>query len=276
MDPRCAFYSLTPPWQMTERKLLVRAVDAIRLASEGGHEKVPADDLEPALASAARRDRANLCAFIQRSGLARASLSSLDEHGLVQLVRDSLRCGDLTVLREYAVVPDGPGNSLPAQRRLVVAIRKALPHPLSHEGRRYALVAGADLAGMPTRDSYEVVGRKDALAVLDRIGRTEHGLAALLAEAGERLTQDWRPPFSPDGLVLLRAVIQPRFVEATPDAKGWRPSRPKKSVFNPSGSPEPEQPEVDPARQAATYVNASRDGVPFCEECARARLSAGS
>jgi hypothetical protein len=251
-------------------------VDAIRLCRDDRYQRVARDGLEASLASAARRDRANLCAFVQRSSLTPVSLSSLDDRGLVQLLCDALRGGELTVLRECAAASNSAGDSLLAQRRLVVAIQKASRHPLSLDGRKYVLIAAADLAGMANRGGFEVVGRREALLVLDGLARAEHGLASLLAEARELLTKDWRPPLSPDGLILIKAVIQRQFVEAPADAEGWRPSRPKKSVFNPSGAPEPEEPETDPARQATTLVNASRDGVPFCEECVRAGTAARS
>jgi hypothetical protein len=133
------------------------------------------------------------------------------------------------------------------------------------------------LRRMPNRDSYEVVSRKDALVIFEGLARlAAPGLASLLAEAHERLALDWRPPFSPDGLILLKAIVQRRYVEMPADASGWRPSTPRKSVFDPSVSPEAEHVEVDQVRQAATFIQASRDGTPFCEECARYSAHLGS
>jgi hypothetical protein len=276
MDPSCALYSLSPPLQTKGRKLLVQGMDAIRLCREGEYEKVVSEEVELSLASAVRRDRQYLCAFLQRTGLVRAPLSSLDDHALTRLLQDALRGGELVAVRERGAGAAAEESSLRAQRKLVAAIEKASRRPLSHQGRSYRLIADVDLAAMPNRDNYEVVSRKDALSVFEGIARLAGpDLARLLTEAGERLTQDWRPPFSPDGLILLRALIQQRKMEPAPDERGWRPGIPKKSIFNSSGSPEPEQPQVDTARQAATLVAAARDGVPFCEECMRARGATG-
>jgi hypothetical protein len=60
------------------------------------------------------------------------------------------------------------------------------------------------------RNSYEVAGRDEALRVLDGLAKesgTQGDLAALLGEASLKLTTDWRPPFRPDGLILLRRIL---------------------------------------------------------------------
>jgi hypothetical protein len=268
MKPQGPSYVLTPSWEAKGRRLLVRAVDAISLCSQGGYEKVPRDDTEACLLNASRRDRAYLCAFVRHSGVSHASLSSLDDFGLLDLLRAALRRGEIVVVRQSHAVSETEDSPSQARQRLVVAIRKASGQSLIYQGRKYLLIADGDLAQVPSRDSYEVVGRKDAFAVLEGIARTANpDLAGLLAQACESLTQDWRPPFSPNGLILLRARIRRTFIAQPADEKGWRPSAPKKSVFNPSGSPEPQQPEVDPVRQAMALIGAARAGVPFCEEC---------
>jgi hypothetical protein len=68
-------------------------------------------------------------------------------------------------------------------------------------------VADVDLSKVPNRDNYEVVGREDAARILDTLAHqpgTNAEVAALMLEAQGKLTRDWRPPLSPDGLVLLR------------------------------------------------------------------------
>ena len=73
---------------------------------------------------------------------------------------------------------------------------------------------------MPSRNSYEVVGQADARRVLDGLAKqagTSEDLATLLGQASAKLTADWRQPFTePDGLILLRRIIE-RVVASRPD-----------------------------------------------------------
>jgi hypothetical protein len=82
---------------------------------------------------------------------------------------------------------------------------------LSYRGRRYKVVADIQLGRLRDRDSYEVAGRQDAVAILHALaaesGSRHAELAAHLNEAADLLTPDWRPPRNPEGLVLLRKTI---------------------------------------------------------------------
>jgi hypothetical protein len=93
-------------------------------------------------------------------------------------------------------------------RRLVAQIeRKTGGRHLSLRGRQYKLVVGEDLTQTPGRDLYEVVGHDDAQAVLEGLAEQSATSAELLRKASDKLSKDWRAPFShPDGLVLLRRI----------------------------------------------------------------------
>jgi hypothetical protein len=96
------------------------------------------------------------------------------------------------------------------QRRLVRKIDVATGGRLSQGGRQYKLTADADLDRLPDRNSYTVVDRAEAGRVLEALAESaSHPLEALLLEARDKLTRDWRPPLSPDGLVLVRRMPTP-------------------------------------------------------------------
>jgi hypothetical protein len=89
-------------------------------------------------------------------------------------------------------------------------IEAATRGKLNYGGRQYKLVVDVDLGKVPSRDSYEVASRDEAMRVLDSVAKesgTQGNLAALLGEASAKLAPDWRPPFAPDGLILLRRII---------------------------------------------------------------------
>ena len=185
---------------------MVRTIDAIRLCRDGGYGELPRNQAEAYLTQAARHDRTFVCDFIQRAGLTSLSLSTLDDLRLFELLRQLVKSADLVVVREGEEATDGDVRSLAEQRRLARAIDTKM---LNHEGRKYRLVADVDLRQVPNRDSYEVVSQNDAMRVLEALSKqATPSLASLLGEARDRLTRDWRPPLSPDGLVLLRRAAQ--------------------------------------------------------------------
>jgi hypothetical protein len=269
-------YLVTPSWQSKDPCLLVRAVDAVRLCRSGGYQRVRPGAIDLHLLDGGRCNRGPLCDFIASSGVTRLSLADFDDHSLVELLRGLVSDGQLAVVRACDLASGTAADSLHAQRRLLTAIDKALRRPLSFAGRIYRLVADADESRLSNRDRYMVVGHNEADRILEAMAQlAEPGLGPLLSEARGRLTQDWRPPLSPDGLILLRAMPQVQAVREQTDADGWRPAaKPRRSIFQPTSS-EPEPPVVDATRQAQTLVMASRDGVPFCEICEQARRSAG-
>ncbi len=111
---------------------------------------------------------------------------------------------------EGAAYPAYAQGGTAEQRRLVREIERRTSRRLSWQGRGYRLVADLDLGRLPDRDYYEVVCRKDADKVLAGLAGQRAGDAALqeaFAKARDKLTADWRLPFSPDGLVLLRRMV---------------------------------------------------------------------
>ena len=130
-----------------------------------------------------------------------------------------------------------------------------------------------DLSKTPQRDSYEVVRREDAIQVLDGLA-TQMGsspdLPPLLAKAREKLTADWRPPLSPDGLILLRRVKS--LEAAKPNTEALITPSQMKAVAA-EAPPDKEEVVCRPcadlaqASQAKVLVQASQGGIPFCEEC---------
>jgi len=92
-------------------------------------------------------------------------------------------------------------------RRLITDIDKQTRGKLRYQGRQFKWAADVDLARVPGRDSYEVASRAEAVAALGAIARDAGAPVELLNSAQEKLSKDWRPPFSEaDGLILLRRI----------------------------------------------------------------------
>jgi hypothetical protein len=144
--------------------------------------------------------------FVVRAQLTGSPLDRLSDREVIKVVRQAIRDGRLIAVQEGSEAGETTDDTA-EQRRLVMKIERLCP--LRHGGRQYKLVADADLAQTPGRNSYEVTRHDEAQRVLDALARqpgTEADLAALLGKAREKLTADWRPPQSPDGLVLLRKL----------------------------------------------------------------------
>jgi hypothetical protein len=268
MIPSVASLVLTSFWQK-QRVLLVQATDAIRLCRDCGFEKLSRAQAMACWTTVSWFDRNQVCNFILQSHITSLPLSKLDRLQLVEHLRKWLNNGVLEIVRECENGTGSESSSLVQQRRLVRTIESETRHVLSYEGRKYKLVAGDDLGKVPNRNHYEVVCRDDAIRVLDGlINQAGPSLVKLLAEARTRLTPDWRPPLGPDGLVLLKRIVQPRAVDQ-PGSPGPQAARPKAPANAPALPQEPEidEPDLHPMCQAATLANASRDGSPFCQEC---------
>jgi hypothetical protein len=227
MGPSSTTLALTLFWQK-EKLVVVRAIDSIRLCRDEGFELLPQVEVEAHLARALRRDRNEVRDFVLRSRLTRSSPTRFDDLQVISLLRRALKGADLVVVRESGAKAVGQPASK-QQRDLVRAVDAKTRGRLDHEGRRYLLVAGADLGRVPNRDSYQVVPQREAAQVLDaaasRTGDT--ALAHLLRKARALLARDWRSPLVPDGLVLLRGILQP--VAATGQAESaLTPSQLKK------------------------------------------------
>lgn len=197
---------LTPRWH-EDRVWLVRATDALGLChAGGGFRALPRHQAELYLAAIGPASRPALRDFISRTRLSSFPLCQVDDCRLVELLTRLIAGADLVLVQECAAEVKSSASA--TQRRLVREIRAKLRQPLSHEGRQYRLVADVDLGRMAGRDVYEVSNHKEATLVLDVVSkRSEPALALLLEQARGLLAPDWRAPFAPDGLVLLRKAV---------------------------------------------------------------------
>ena len=205
-----ASLALTPSWR-EDQLAVVCATDALRLCREGGFEALPRHQAGSFLGNLGRREDGSVRAFISRARLSGAPLSGFEDGELLALLHDRVRSGELVVLRACELTADADGNTSAEQRKLVREIEAQTRGRLADAGRQYRLVVGDDLGKLSDRNSYEVVRQEDAVRVLDGVARQygegAPGLPALLAQARTKLTRDWRPPLSPDGLVLLRRIV---------------------------------------------------------------------
>jgi hypothetical protein len=216
-----------------------------------------------------------MCELI-RSSTGIVSLSAHNDARLVELLCRLVRSQVLVIVREGVTASKVESSSLSRQRHTVRAIHRETPRLLSYQGRQYQLVADADLGKVPDRDSFEVVPHDEAIRVLDGlIKQSDPPLVKLLDEARVLLTPDWRPPLAPAGVILLQRIMvrsSSRAGDESPRQKTRPGAMQAESVLDAPVAPEPDTlgALVDQSIQADVLMAAARDGVPFCEECARA------
>jgi hypothetical protein len=201
--------SLTNPLHQHEPAILVPFSEAARLRREDACQELSAGQAVVLFKTMDRLSAEGLRRFVHAAALSSFPLRELGDPALHELVCQAIRLGRLVAVRPGG----GPGATDPVSaelRRLVRQIEQRMRGRLSHAGRSYKLVADVDLAKVPRRSHYEVVGHDDAVRVLAAVAtgpEVAGDLAALLGQARARLSRDWRPPISqPDGLVLLRAM----------------------------------------------------------------------
>lgn len=195
----------SPPWQ-EEQVTVVQATEAIRLCREGGHEALSKGQAAWHVDSLVQRDMASVRRFVLQTHLLGVRLAQVEDHTLADLLRAGLKRGDLIAIRA-CMGGNGEEGATSALRRLVRMIATNAGSTLAYGGRRYRLVADADLSKVPNRNSYETTSHNEAAAVLEGLAKqsgTTRELAGLLDEARANLAADWRPPRLPEGLVLLR------------------------------------------------------------------------
>jgi hypothetical protein len=199
--------SLAPLWER-DRIVLVPAVVAARLGAEGGCQEVAPRETLRRFDELPSRNRSSVREFAVAARLAMGDLRDSDDVRVHVLVRGAICDGRVKGVRAGAPADDPGARRAAELRRLVRAIEAR--GRIACDGRRYKLVADLDLARLPDRDSYEVVGREPARAMLARMAEApgvDGQLSTLLGQARAKLTADWRPPLgTPDGLILLRRV----------------------------------------------------------------------
>jgi outer membrane protein OmpA-like peptidoglycan-associated protein len=128
-------------------------------------------------------------------------------HGLLVGVRlnqgRSTRKEDPTVRQQQLV------RQIEAKGRLVAG------------SKHYRLLAGADLKGIPDRDNFEVVRHEEARRIIEKLSKDSGkpaDWAKLLVQAIETLSPDWRPPLTPNGIILLRKLVALRVASMAPEA----------------------------------------------------------
>jgi hypothetical protein len=138
--------------------------------------------------------------------LGRFDLYRMDDREVLKLVRDAIHNGRVITVQKGAEKSANPSATVQLHR-LLAQVEKQTRGKLSYRGRQYKLVADVDLAQLPDRDYYEVAPQSEARAVLDSAAKDLAAHADLLKQASDKLSKDWRPPFSqPEGLVLLRRI----------------------------------------------------------------------
>jgi hypothetical protein len=153
-----------------------------------------------------RRRAVELRNFAAQARLGNVDYCRLDDREVRLLIGNAIRDGRLLAIRK-GTAGSRSSNATADLRRLLAQIEKQTRRKLSFRGRQYKLVVGDDLAKTPARDSYEVVGQTEARAIFVGIAQQSGASAELLSKAGEKISKDWRPPFSqPEGLVLLRWI----------------------------------------------------------------------
>jgi hypothetical protein len=222
----CLTLDLSDPGQR-DRQILVHATDAVRLRRESELRQLPWWQAVRRLDDTRRRGIASFRAFVSRARLVGLPLETLDDGQIVALLRDCIRRGDLVALGGLEEASANVPQSTSEQRRLVRKIGAMLGTLFTYQGRKYRITADVDLGKIRDRDNYQVTPHREAVSVLHGLAAqpgTDQKLAALLREAGGKVTADWRPPGTPDGLVLLRRLVVVQAVSA-PDEPALTPSQ---------------------------------------------------
>jgi hypothetical protein len=189
--------------------VLATFIEAPRLRRDEGCEDLPVREALWRFDSMERQPSWQIRHFVAEARLPRFFLRDVDDRQLRDIIRQAIRDGHLIALRKGDGAAEAPSEAV-ERRRLVRQIEQQTRGRLSYAGRQYKLVVDVDLVGTPSRDSYEVVRQDDAHRVLDGLAKQSGpagDLAGLLGQASAKLTPDWRPPFQPDGLILLRRSI---------------------------------------------------------------------
>jgi hypothetical protein len=207
----CPYLDLTPHWAYDAHLrniLVVRGVDGARLCNGAGYRKVAAATTIAQLRRMSRTLERQMSDFLSRTTLDLPGGRARTQQQLVLEIADYIK-HDIYVGLQRSRAELWADDPSTEERRLARNIRDATRGRIHVGGRRYNLVAGADMAGVSDRNSYEVVRRDEAAQVLEALAQ-QHAAQTRLAEdllkARAKLSPDWRPPMKPKGIVLLRRL----------------------------------------------------------------------
>ncbi len=176
------------------------------MRAEGGYQEIDSRKALWMLENLGRRPGLEVRAFASEARLGNCSLDRMRDHEVLKLICDAIRDGRVIAV-ERGGAKSNNATATAELRRLVAQVEKVTHSKLSYRGRQYKLVVDVDLGKIPGRDSYDVVSQPDAQVVLVSIAKESPPSAEPLRKASEKISKDWRPPFSePNGLVLLRRI----------------------------------------------------------------------
>jgi hypothetical protein len=205
MLPRHKALSLSRTMFDEDAVVLVASTTWLGLRAEGGYHEVDTRKALWMLENLDHRRQMDIRAFVAEARVSSFPLSQLRDHAVLELLRNAIRDGRLIAIQKGGAATKAPSTTVEL-RRLVAEIEKATRGKLPYRGRQHKLVVDVGFASLPGRDYYEVASQSEARAVLDGIAKESPASADLLKQASEKLSKDWRPPFQPDGLVLLRRI----------------------------------------------------------------------
>lgn len=244
-----------------DKRLLVRAADAVRMCRDGSYEPLPRHESSHALTT---RPPAEAREFIAKAGLLSRTLSDCPDLPLLAELRALIAGGALVAVRECEGKASAATPSLVKQRRVLGALAMAKPEAMLFKGGIYRLLTDADFKRIQDLDDYTVVNRAEAVDVLNGLAESASSARArLFTEAADLLTDDWRPPLSPDGLILLKKRVLMRTAQ-----HGAGPVEAARQQGGSTQSAPPAEEETEPKRPCeVALAAASSNGTPFCDSC---------
>jgi hypothetical protein len=185
--------------------VLVSSTTWCSVRAESGYHEIDSRKALWMLENLDRRRSTEVRSFVTEARLGNFDIHRMADHEVAKLIRDAIQDGRVIAVQRGAAKSDSPSTTVEL-RRLVAVIEKATRGKLPYRGRQHKLVVDVELACLPGRDYYEVAPQSEARAVLEGIAQESPPSANLLKQASGKLSKDWRPPFQPDGLVLLRRI----------------------------------------------------------------------
>jgi hypothetical protein len=204
MLPYHGTLSLSRTLADADEVVLVSSTAWCAVRAEGGYHEIDSRKAIWMLENLDRHRAMEVRSFAAQLG--RFDLYRMDDHEVLRLIRDAIRDGRVIAVRKGAEKSASPSATVQL-RHLLAQVEKQIRGRLSYRGRQYKLVVDVELAQLPDRDYYEVASQIEARAVLDSAAKDLGAPADILKQASDKLSNDWRPPFSqPKGLVLLRRI----------------------------------------------------------------------